>query len=135
MTAAARRMSGGQRVITGWLLDAKQRDHLLKQFPPAYPDVVAHHVTLKSGTDENTPLPKDMSGDIVGIADDRKGVQALVVRIGGTTQRFDGSHYHITWSLDRKRGRKPVESNDVIKARAWKALPSPVPITLKPARF
>ena len=35
--------------VTGWLLDEAQRAELLQQFPPAYPNVVAHHVTLEVG--------------------------------------------------------------------------------------
>ena len=73
-------------------------------------------------------------GEIVGQADDGRGVQAHVVRIGGTTKRPDGSTYHITWSLDRSRGRKPVESNDVIARQGWTACP-PIPIRFSPARF
>jgi hypothetical protein len=52
---------------------------------------------------------------VVGVADDGAGVQALVVEIGGTTRRPDGSAYHITWSL--ARGRRAAESNDVIRER------------------
>jgi hypothetical protein len=37
-------------------------------------------------------------------------------------------------ALDRSHGRKPVESNDVIREHGWKAC-APVPISLKPGRF
>jgi hypothetical protein len=36
---------------------------------------------------------------MVGADDDCAHVQALVVEIGGTTRRPDGSTYHATWSL------------------------------------
>jgi hypothetical protein len=125
----------GRRWVTGWKLDEADRVRLLEQFAPIFPNVIADHVTLKTGTDVHTPLPRDTAGEIVGEIDDRAGVQALVVRIGGTTDRADGSTYHITWSLDRAAGRRPVESNEVIARLGWRALPQPIPVRLHPARF
>ena len=124
-----------RRWVTGWKLDPGERAQLLVRFEPLFPDVIADHVTLRTGTDDATPLPRDTRGEIVGEIDDGAGVQALVVRIGGTTDRSDGSTYHITWSLDRARGRRPVESNRVIADFGWRALAEPVPIRLQPARF
>jgi len=113
----------------GWKVDEQQRIELLQQFPPLYPEIVAHHVTLASlSTDD---LPEPAIGEIVGIADDGGGVQALVVSIGGTTDRPDGSSWHITWSL--AEGRRAKESNDVIAERGWQAIDLPVPVTLHPS--
>lgn len=124
-----------RRWVTGWKLEASDRGQLLARFEPLFPDVIADHVTLRTGTDYKTPLPREMRGEIVGEVDDGTGVQALVVRIGGSTDRGDGSTYHITWSIDRARGRRPVESNDVIARLGWRSLPEPIPIRLSPARF
>ncbi len=121
--------------VTGWKLDAAEQAHLLERFAPLFPDVVADHVTLRSGTNASTPLPRETDGEVVGEIDDGAGVQALIVRIGGTTEREDGGTYHITWSLDRARGRRPVESNAVIARLGWRSLARPVPIALRPARF
>ena len=107
------------RLVAGWLLHPADRDRLLAAFPPAYPRVVAHHATLKAGARPDHPLPSDTEGFVVGVADDGEGVQALVVEIGGSTRRPDGSTYHVTWSL--KAGREAVESNDVIRERGWAA--------------
>jgi hypothetical protein len=115
----------------GWLLDPRDRETLLGRFTPAWPDVVAHHVTLASGTRD--PLPTDTAGEIVGHVNDGEGLQALVVAIGGSTDRPDGSTYHITWSLDRARGRTPVQSNDVLRERGWDRLAAPIPIRLQPS--
>src|SRR4051812_24795477 len=104
-------MSGGRRVI-GWKLDQNERRKLLTMLPPAYPKIVADHVTLAAEVSEDAPPPEDTEAEIVGRADDGDGVEALVVKIGGTTDRPDGSTYHTTWSLNS--GRKAVESNDVI---------------------
>ena len=99
----------------GRLLHPDDRDRLLAAFPPAYPRVVARQVALEGGEAPDFPLPGEAEGFVVGIADDDAGVQALVVEIGGTTQRPDGATYHIAWSLGA--GRKAAESNDVIRER------------------
>jgi hypothetical protein len=124
-----------RRWVTGWKLYPEERERLLGRFKPLFPDVIADHVTLRTGTDQKTPLPHETKGEIVGETDDGAGVQALVVRIGGTTDRSDGSTYHITWSLDRARGRRPVESNEVIAKGGWRPIAEPTPVRLKPARF
>jgi len=113
----------------GWLVDEHQRVELLQQFRPLYACTVAHHVTLKTTTTD--PLPEPAIGEIVGIADDGQGVQALVVSIGGTTDRPGGGTYHVTWSLEE--GRAARESNDVIAQRGWTPVELPVPVTLHPS--
>lgn len=124
----------GDHVI-GWAVDPGQRAELLERLAPAYPDVIADHVTLRAHVGADTPPPPRVAAEIVGCADDGAGVQAMVVRIDGTTERPDGGTYHITWSLDRARGRRAVQSNDVIRERGWSPLPSPIPVKLSPARF
>jgi hypothetical protein len=56
-----------------------------------------------------------------------------VVELDGTTDRPDGSTYHITWSLGP--GREARESNDVLREMGWQRLAAPLPVTLEPARF
>ena len=126
--------SSAKRFAVGWKLDGEQRSWLLNLFSSAYPDVIADHVTLSSGPDKRRP-PKDTNADIVGQVDDGAGVQAFVVRIDGTTDRPDGSTYHITWSIDRSKGRKARDSNDVIRTLGWQELEQPMPITLKGASW
>ena len=118
--------------VIGWKLDREQRSALLGRFVPAYPDAVADHVTLEVGA-EAKPLPRPVDASIVGLSDDGRGVQAMVVTVDGTTDSPDGSTYHITWSLSP--GRKARESNDVIRARGWSPVDPPVPVKLEPARF
>ncbi|WP_411338910.1 hypothetical protein V6U71_13310 [Sphingopyxis sp. J-6] len=121
------------RTIAGWKLPPAERDQLIERFEPRYAELVADHVTLRFGTAEDTPLPAAHAGEIVGEVDDGAGVQALVVRIGGTTDRGDGSHYHITWSLGP--GREAKESNDVLAATKWQRVHPPIAIALAPARW
>ncbi|MGH6908609.1 MAG: hypothetical protein ACREE0_20320 [Phenylobacterium sp.] len=125
-------MSDPTSFYVGWLVDPGDREALLARIAPSYPLVVAHHVTFKFG-DRGAALPTETSGEIVGEADDGLGVQALVVRIGGTTARPDGGTYHITWSL--ADGREARESNAVIGERGWTEIPSPVRVGLHPQGF
>jgi hypothetical protein len=118
--------------IIGWKLDRDQRAELLLQFPPLYPRVDADHVTFRRVAGE-TELPGEAEAEIVGRADDGAGVEAMVVRLNGTTDRPDGSTWHITWSL--ADGRNARESNDVIAARGWTAFDLPMPLLLAPARW
>jgi len=75
----------------------------------------------------------EQDGEIVGRSDDGRGVEAMVVRIGGTTNRPDGSTYHITWSL--AAGRQARESNAVIAQYGWQPIEPPVPVSLRPDRL
>ena len=117
----------------GWLLDEADRAARLARFPPAWPDVIAHHVTLASKTTE--PLPTATAGEVVGQTNDGEGLQALVVAIDGTTDRPDGSIFHLTWSLDQTRRRRAVQSNEVLRERGWNRLDAPIPIRLTPSEL
>ena len=132
VAAAAGKKPSAKRAVVGWKLDPEDRSWLLNLFSSAYPDVIADHVTLASGPDAKRP-PKDTNAEVIGQIDDGAGVQAFIVRIDGTTDRPDGSTYHITWSIDRSKGREAHESNDVIRMLGWQPLEQPYPITLKGA--
>jgi hypothetical protein len=125
--------SGSGSGVIGWKLDRDEREGLLRRFPPRYRNVVADHVTLKVRAALDAPLPEENEGEIVGRADDGRGVEAMAVRIRGTTDRPDGSTYHVTWSLEN--GRSAKESNDVLAAQRFVPLDEPVPIALRPARW
>ena len=119
--------------VTGWKLPRDEREMLLQRFPPEYQNVIADHVTLRTGATAETPLPRKAAAQIVGRADDGKSLECLVVELDGTTDRPDGSSYHITWSLGP--GRNARESNDVLRDLGWEEIPAPIPIELEPARF
>jgi len=129
---AAAHAGRGDAVI-GWKLDRDQRRELLERFPPTFSTAVADHVTLAARAARDAPLPQESGGEIIGVARDSSGVEAMVVAIGGTTDRPGGGTYHITWSL--APGRKAQESNDVIAANGWVDFDVPIPVTLHPARF
>ena len=119
--------------VTGWKLPRDERDRLLQHFQPCYAEVVADHVTLRVGASAQTPLPRKPEARIVGRADDGKSLECLVVELDGTTDRPDGSIFHITWSLGP--GRKARESNDVLRDLGWRPIDAPIAVELEPARF
>ena len=118
--------------VIGWKLNRDQRQRMLERFPPRYAEAVADHVTLETGA-EAKPLPPEVHAQILGRADDGKGVEAMVVSLDGSTDRPDGSTFHITWSLGS--GRRARESNDVIRDRGWIRFDEAIPVTVTPARF
>ncbi len=119
--------------VTGWKLPPQEREQLLERFAPRYENVIADHVTLRVGATPATPLPRKPDARIVGRADDGDSLECLVVELDGTTDRPDGSTYHITWSLGR--GRQARESNDVLRDRGWRPIDAPILVELEPARF
>lgn len=119
--------------VTGWKLPCDERELLLQRFPPRYENVIADHVTLRTGATPVTPLPRKPDARIVGHGDDGKSLECLVVELDGTTDRPDGSTYHITWSLGL--GRKARESNDVLRERGWEPIAASIDVELEPARF
>lgn len=118
--------------VIGWKLDRGQRGELLERFVPRYAKPVVDHVTLAVGA-ANRPLPDPVDAAIVGRSDDGEGVEAMVVAVDGTTDRPDGSTFHITWSLGE--GRQAKESNAVIRDCGWSRLDEPIPVRIEPARF
>lgn len=98
---------------TAFVIDEISRKQLLQRYKPKFKDVYAHHVTFQMG--ENTELLnyKPMIviyGYIMG-----ENIETFLVTVDGKSVRPDGSKYHITWSLDKSKGVKPVDSNKLIK--------------------
>ena len=118
--------------ILGWKLDLEDRERLLERFPPAYPETVADHVTWGRKS-KAPPMPPAGTAVVIGRADDSEGVEALVVEVGGTSRRWDGGTFHITWSLGA--GREAKESNDVIAARGWQPVIGRPEVALTPAEW
>ncbi|MGN6590928.1 MAG: hypothetical protein ACTHKE_11620 [Sphingomicrobium sp.] len=120
-------------IVTGWKLARDQRSRLIARFPPKYENVIADHVTLRMGATAATSLSRTPEARIVGRADDGRSLECLVIELDGTTDRPDGSTYHITWSLGP--GRTARESNDLLRDKGWEYLDAPILVHLTPARF
>lgn len=125
----------------GWELAAVSRNTLLGLFPPKFPKVIGHHITFKFGTGDMSAMPELLSASVVGYTSDHRGIEGLIVAINGTTDRPDGSTYHITWSLDpnlqynEKMVYKPVVTNLIIKTHGWLKLHTPINISVTPKVF
>ncbi len=120
---------------TGWKLDRASREFLVDIFPPRWRDLVADHVTLDARATRRDPPPPKAEAAVIGHADDGNGLEALVIAIDGDPQRPDGSIFHITWSLDRDKGRRAEESNSLLAQHGWRPLAAPIAIELIPSRF
>jgi len=117
----------------GYLLTERGRSHLLAHVDPVHADVIAHHVTHEYGVYESLP-PETHTARATAVASNDK-VQAVIVKINGSTARADGSFYHVTVSIDRAAGAKPVDSNALIKdSRNWTAI-EPFDIEVEPRFF
>lgn len=110
------------------VIDEKSRDKLAEIFPPKYPEFIGHHTTLKFGVKKNDDVPQlPSSMKVVGHSEE-DGLEALVVELDGKSKREDGSVYHITWSLDRNKGKKPVHSNSLV-SKGWKKISNPIHVS------
>lgn len=98
-----------------------------------FDEVVAHHVTWQFGVENSLP-PEPTNARIIGIASNSK-IQALAVSINGTSDRPDGSTLHITLSLDRSKGAKPKDSNDLFATGLGLLEPFAMSIQLEPKFF
>jgi hypothetical protein len=95
---------------SGWLIKPADQMRILGMYPPRYSIVRAHHVTRMLGKD--LMLPDPASIQVVGIACDGRGIEALLVRVNGLIRCPDGRFFHIT--LSHEEHRAPKESNDVL---------------------
>jgi hypothetical protein len=134
-------MSSG---YVAFVLDAASRQKLLEVFPAAYPETVCHHITHKFDAQKTDVPTKPQDIRVVG-CHDGGNIQVLVVEIDGQKMqapRGDGidRYYHLTFSLDRKRGAETHHSNDVLRkivaekgAHALRNLQEPISIAASPA--
>jgi hypothetical protein len=88
---------------TAYLLTDETKRRLMARFAPTYPSIKADHITHRYPTDDFADLHWADRIEVIGVADDKNGLQALLIRVDGETERPDGNPYHITWSLDPDR--------------------------------
>lgn len=117
---------------TGYEISDADRKMLARVFPPKFPDFIGHHVTWKFGATDPTDLPPDGTLRVVGYASD-DSLECLVVELDGNIRRPDRATLHITWSLDRSAGRKPVDSNELLRS-GYQAI-RPINISTAPRFF
>lgn len=117
----------------GYRLTERGRSHLLAHITPVHPDVLAHHVTHDFGIYESLPPDADHAR-VIAVAENHL-VQAALVQINGQINRGDASVYHITISVDRAAGGKPVDSNGLLADDSnWQPI-DPFNVDVEPAFF
>lgn len=115
-------------MYTAYVLSDESRELLMKKFPPKYDKVVAHHITVEFGVPNDATPPPEAELKVIGYADSKDGLEALIVAVDGQSKREDGSTYHITWSLDPDK-YKPVDSNKLVKGRHTMTMRTPISVT------
>ena len=110
-----------------FVLDEVSRTKILQTYKPKYPDVIAHHVTLEFGVNEEVGLQLVQQYtnalrivEVIGYSDHIGMGEVLVVAINNNVGRRDPTNlYHITLSIDRSKGVKPKDSNDILRSIGW----------------
>ena len=103
---------------SAYVIEDQSRLQLLEYFPPKFSDIIAHHVTFCFPDQE--PPPKCNEVTVVGYALSQK-LECVVVEVNGSVERPSGGFFHVTLSLDRSAGAKPVHSNRLLK-RGWETV-------------
>lgn len=99
-----------------FVLDGKSRTHLLNLFPPSFPDVICHHVTILMGHKDDLAEALKVYQEYTNPTfeayafgkSDEDFVEGFCVMFNGMTFKQDFTLYHITHSIDRSKGAKPV---------------------------
>ena len=111
-----------------FILTESGRADLIQRYPALHPEVVAHHVTHAFGVSVEDEVPDVWEVEVVGHTSNY-GIQALVVKVNGSTERPDGGTYHITLSLDRGKGYAPKHSNDLVAKGYGDIIPFTINVT------
>lgn len=120
-------------MYSGYEISDTSRKRLLDRFGTSFPDFIGHHVTYKFGKGaEDVPPTADVYilGKCVG-----DNIECFIVEVNGSIVRPDGKIYHLTWSLDKSKGAKPVHSNDAIEKYGFEHFDGPIKIEATPKTF
>ena len=96
------------------------RDKLAERFPPKFPELIGHHVTFRFGVrpDPDISYGAHVPVMLIGYSCNDDGLEAFTVSVNGSTHRPDGKIFHLTWSLDRSKGFKPVDSGALVQGKS-----------------
>ena len=101
-----------------FVVDERSRDTLAHKYPPKFSSFIGHHITHKFGVRRNPTANYGVVVPVrvVGYACNDDGIEAFLVEVNGTITRPDGELYHLTWSLDRAKGFRPVDSKQLVQS-------------------
>ncbi len=110
------------------VLNNNSRNLLLKVFKAMIPEgweIVAHHMTIKLGAlDPDTQAKKDLeTGKTIQLNVEDYAINDKVIAVGVSGYETQNAKSHITLAVNRKKGGKPVMSNQLIN---WKELGFPI---------
>lgn len=99
-----------------FVVDGHSRDALALKYPPKFPQFIGHHITHNFGVRRNPTANYGavIPVRVVGYVCNDDGLETFLIEVNGTTTRLDGVPYHLTWSLDRARGFRPVDSKHLV---------------------
>lgn len=102
-------------MYSGYEITPQSREKLLSVFGTEFPNVICHHITEKFPVNNNTAAPEQpIEVLVIGYSICYKlKIECLIVSIDGKQKRPDGKIYHITLSLDKTAGAKPMDSNKI----------------------
>lgn len=111
-----------ERGYVAFVLSDESKQQVLRQFPPSFPDVYAHHVTLEfnvTNSYSRIVWYEDITVNVIGY---KKGahIETLLVTVDGKRKKPTGDFYHLTLSLDRSSGKCPKDSNELLRKTAFK---------------
>lgn len=101
-------------MYNGYEIEEGSRRKLMTLFPPKYPNVLGHHITETFGVKNGETPEQPQQVLIIGYIDNGEDVEGFLVEVDGKTDRPNGGKYHITWSIDRSKGAKPVHTNNYV---------------------
>lgn len=111
---------------SAYLIDDVERAMLKVLYPPKHDTFIGHHITEKFGIKPDDVVPNDPQNvNIIGYFSNNL-VEFFTVEINGNTDRKNGGKYHLTWSINKDKGAKPVDSNTYVD---YAEPISPIPLT------
>lgn len=111
-------------MYTAYVLSDESIREIKEKYNPLFPDFIGHHITCKFGNVSKNDIPDPTDNiEIIGYSSD-DSLECFVCRVDGSVRREDGNLYHLTWSLDRASGRKPVDSNELLNSLGYFKIPS-----------
>lgn len=98
-------------------------NNLIKDIPPYYSTVYAHHMTIQYGFD-TTELPDYIGKEFTFVADKKYSDENAIALTGSINEaeiknimNMNNQHAHIT--IATANGTKPVYSNELIKSESF----------------
>ncbi len=116
-------------MYTCWMVDQYSKTQILNIFGQKHPDLIGHHITYMFG--KQAVLPNTAIINLIGHCI-TETIECFIAEIDGSVVRPDGGIYHLTWSLDKAKGAKPVDSNRAIETNGFKHLTNPISIKATP---